>query len=905
MKKNAITVALFTLLSLTAQAEERIELEEVKVNARGKLGDSVLNNADNISDQVVDKSQLKHRSATLGNALAGELGIHSNPFGGGASKPIIRGQDGVRVKILQNGTDVIDMSSLSPDHVVAADTLLASQVELVRGANTLLYSTASPAGVVNVVDGRIPTQMPTGSILPNLEGEALVRYNTASKEVVNTAGITLGLGNHFALRLEGLKRNADNYRVPKFQAESKQLNYLPGSDNKSNVGTIGLSYIHDKGYLGASYSYRKDRYSIPGHIHCNSDKEHFTQWYGSGRYYLSIYPHLMGDEDIYDNPHTHCRHNHNEPSEDNPTGILVNHLHDSPYILMNTKRYDVRGELLQPFKWLDKAKLSLTFADYYHDERDPGNPQTQSNPKSSERSPTVDKNSENAIFKNKGFNSRLELYHAPTKHFKGLVGLQYQTQKASAGEVLLPSYFESPEAYSKALQNNVNSYRPYLLVPHTNKSLSLFGLEQFNLGKFSLDTAIRYEKQRTPVHYEQKLLNHALNSLQKDPSRPKVYSPIHPDLTPYKQNALSYAATTSWDFTPENRLSLSYSHNERIPSPMELYYQGRHLATSSFEHGNKDLTKEKSDNYELAFRHTGDKVFYKTSGYYSDFDNYIFNENVEKEGNLYLRRYNQTTAKFYGLEAEVTYQFHPDHSITLFGDIVRGRIGKLSPVIGKNFYDKDPILDEENINADCLLGGGDLSQCVGFTNKDELVAPPIVSLDPSCSKDDIKEAPEYCVLTYPGKIGTDKLERPATNAPRVPPVRLGFRWQGYFDQNWSANLEYIHVFTQKRVSTSTIAIKPRLHTPKGCTRDDSDCEIKNYVNNNLPMVARKVTENKTQGYNLLNLGIDYNRIIKNVDYTFSLRANNVLNEQIYIHNSFLPYVPQIGRNFTFAVNVKF
>ncbi|VEI45010.1 iron-regulated outer membrane protein [Actinobacillus equuli] len=76
------------------------------------------------------------------------------------------------------------------------------------------------------------------------------------------------------------------------------------------------------------------------------------------------------------------------------------------------------------------------------------------------------------------------------------------------------------------------------------------------------------------------------------------------------------------------------------------------------------------------------------------------------------------------------------------------------------------------------------------------------------------------------------------------------------------------------------------------------------MNNNLPMVARKVTENKTQGYNLLNLGIDYNRIIKNVDYTFSLRANNVLNEQIYIHNSFLPYVPQIGRNFTFAVNVN-
>nr|WP_026313216.1 TonB-dependent receptor [Actinobacillus capsulatus] len=135
------------------------------------------------------------------------------------------------------------------------------------------------------------------------------------------------------------------------------------------------------------------------------------------------------------------------------------------------------------------------------------------------------------------------------------------------------------------------------------KAVSLFGLEQFNLGKFSLDIAVCYEKQKTPVHYEKKLLNHALNSLLKDPSRPKEYSPVHPDLTLYKQNALSYAATTSWDFTPENRLSFSYSHNERIPLPMELYYQEKHLATSSFKHGNKDLTKEKSDTIELAFTH--------------------------------------------------------------------------------------------------------------------------------------------------------------------------------------------------------------------------------------------------------------------------------------------------------------
>ena len=67
---------------------------------------------------------------------------------------MIRGQEGVRVKMLQNGSDVVDMSAISPDHVVAADTLLAKQVEIVRGTPTLLYSSASPAGVVNIPDSR-------------------------------------------------------------------------------------------------------------------------------------------------------------------------------------------------------------------------------------------------------------------------------------------------------------------------------------------------------------------------------------------------------------------------------------------------------------------------------------------------------------------------------------------------------------------------------------------------------------------------------------------------------------------------------------------------------------------------------------------------------------------------------
>lgn len=912
MTKKPLVCAILATFSLPAMAqteltdEPTVVLDEVLVTSQASQNSGfAFNNTKKASDVTVTRDKLKHRSATLGNALANELGVHSNPFGGGSSAPVVRGQEGVRLKILQNGTDVIDVSSMSPDHVVAADTLLAERVELVRGANTLLYSTASPAGVINVVDGRIPERMPEGAIQENMEGEAILRYNTNSNEKVATAGVTFGVGENIAVRVEGLSRNADEYKVPHFQAD-KMLDYLPGSENKSTVGMVGVSYIGDRGFIGASYSRRKDRYGIPGHIHCDSKREHFIKWHdlSKSNYYLPIYPHLMEDEDIYDNPHTHCSHDHEDHvGEHNPTGIPVNHEHHSPWIDMETDRYDIRGELRQPITGLDKVKLSLTYADYYHDEKDAGNEQTLDNFKPSERQTTVDRGYASSIFTKKGFNSRLEFYHTPTERLSGMIGVQYQDHKSSAGEAYLPSYFESEEEWQKAQSQNINQYRPYLLVPNTNKSFSVFGLEQFKLDNLTFEVAARYEKQKTPIDYEQHLLDHALEYFL---SKAQVKAPDHPDLSTYKQSAASYAGTALWDITPEYRLSFTYSHNERIPSPMELYYQGGHLATSSFEHGNKNLAKEKSDNYEIGLTHTGDKLSYKGSAYYSDFDNYIFNENIAKEGNLYMRRYNQTTAKFYGLEGEMTYQPNMNHSITLFGDMVRGKIGALPDVKGRLMHaGRKWVYFDDDIKEMTVDEYGDYDDTSDLTCSSKMPE----------EWGQINEYNECSTTINVYKNGTtiageedyDRLARHATNAPRVPPSRLGLRWQGYFGDNWSANAEFSHVFSQNKVTTSTIAIKPEFRRPEGCERIDSDCVVSEYgsENNPLTMQPRYVVENKTAGYNLLNLGVDYNNVYKNVDYTLSLRANNLLNEQIYVHNSFLPFVPQMGRNVTLGLTTKF
>ena len=143
-------ILVLSLLSVSAWAwadegGDGQTLQQVTVSGKRKAVQTLpLGSGRKASDVVIDGEKFHARSATLGNALAGESGVHSNPFGGGVSAPVIRGQEGVRVKMLQNGSDVVDMSAISPDHVVAADTLLAKQVELMRGTPTLLYASASP-----------------------------------------------------------------------------------------------------------------------------------------------------------------------------------------------------------------------------------------------------------------------------------------------------------------------------------------------------------------------------------------------------------------------------------------------------------------------------------------------------------------------------------------------------------------------------------------------------------------------------------------------------------------------------------------------------------------------------------------------------------------------------------------
>lgn len=197
---------------------------------------------------------------SLGDTLSQELGVSASAFGAGASRPIIRGLEGPRVKILQNGMSIQDVSSLSNDHAVGGEASTARQIEILRGPAALLYGSGAIGGVVNIINDRIPTALnakPTG--------DAEVRYGS----VDNTKNMSLsvdGAAGDIGLHLDGNWRDADDYKIPgnvSLSDPSLGSGRLPNSYARANSIGLGASYIQSWGHIGASVGVNDDRYGIP------------------------------------------------------------------------------------------------------------------------------------------------------------------------------------------------------------------------------------------------------------------------------------------------------------------------------------------------------------------------------------------------------------------------------------------------------------------------------------------------------------------------------------------------------------------------------------------------------------------------------------------------------------------
>lgn len=707
--KNLITVSIFAVLSPAAFANtdaKNTQLETIQLQAH-PLVQTAADFA--VADHVIDQKTLAERSTTIGDAMVDELGVYSNQYGSGSSRPVIRGQDGPRVKVLQHASETADVSTLSPDHAITVDPILAKQVEIIRGPSTLLYGAGTVGGLVNVTDQKIPTQMPNNG----LEGQVGLRYNTGSDEKLVSAGVTAALSDQFALRIEGSKRKANDYITPNYWVEhhddeagyedhdhddeDTHFDKARRVDNTFAEGqtvNIGGSWIHDRGFVGLSYSNRQDKYGLPGHSH----------------EYHDCHPHgnklHCGSHDPAPQPDPHDEHEHT---------------HGGPWIDLESHRYDLRTELDQPFAGFEKLRAHASFTDYEHDE--------------------LEENKVISNFRSKGYDARLELVHQPIAGWEGVFGTQYSQQKI--------------DLTGQVEQHGDHSHETVPMPDTKTQKYSLFGLEHKQFGDVHVELGARVEHQKIDV-----------DAQKKD----------------YSDTGVSASAAANWQFAPNYKLSLTGSHQQRLPLAQELYANGIHFATNTYERGNANLDVEKSNNLELGLHYEADKLDYSLHVYHNWFDNYIYGATTDHKETFRLIDYQQDKAKFYGTEAKLGYQISPDYKLSVFGDYVRGEIGN-------------------------------------------------------------------------------------QNAPRVPAGRLGTKVDANFADGWSGMAEYYRVFKQDKVA---------------------------YL------------EQETAGYNMVNVGVAYaGNSANKQDYRVYFKANNLLDDEVYSHASFLSNIPQVGRNFTVGVEFGF
>ena len=337
---------------------------------------SSLESAQPVSVLAADQLRNKHTS-TLGETLKNEVGVHSSYFGPVASSPIIRGLDGPRVLITQNGLDASDASRIGPDHIVAVETSTAQQVEILRGPATLFYGSGAIGGVVNIVDNRVPRDNET-------DGEFFTAHNTVAEENEIAGSLTTGAGA-FGVHLDGFWRDSEDYEIPGMaEAEhdeeehegedehehEEESGILPNSASESSGFNIGASWIGDAAYAGLSYG-RLDRdYGIPGHAHGEEEEDH--------------------DDDELDSDLD--EHDHEE--EEEVRGEL------------EQDRWQFLSELNVSAGLLSKIDTKIAYTDYEHREIEEGEVGT--------------------VFANETTEFRLGLQHKPLAGWRGAASIEYK-----------------------------------------------------------------------------------------------------------------------------------------------------------------------------------------------------------------------------------------------------------------------------------------------------------------------------------------------------------------------------------------------------------------------------------------------------------------------------------------------
>lgn len=327
---------------------------------------------------------------TLGDTLANQVGVTSASFGNGVGLPVIRGQSGNRVQVMQNGVSALDAAAVSPDHSNGVEAIVAERIEVVRGPATLLYGNGAIGGVVNVIDNRIGKTLPEETSL-----QIEQRRNSASKQDSTVVDINGAIGQ-VALHFDGFYRDSKDLKIKGFAIDTAALGltgeesdeltntygFIANSDVEASGVAGGASLVFDRGYLGYSISRLDNDYGLPPGVHA-----------------------------------------HEEDSEGESAGEDA--AQEFVRLVMKQTRQDLRGAWQFDSGLLDSLELKVAHNDYQHEELEieAGKP------------PTL-----GTRFENRGFEGRLTVSHAPLGGWQGVLGMQVidRVFSASGEEAYIP-----------------------------------------------------------------------------------------------------------------------------------------------------------------------------------------------------------------------------------------------------------------------------------------------------------------------------------------------------------------------------------------------------------------------------------------------------------------------------------
>ncbi len=381
----ALALALFTFAQ-GAHAEEAPQsapkdLDAVVVSASPLKGsaESLARPVEVLTGEALDRA----KASNLGETVARLPGVQTTYFGTGVGRPIIRGQDGPRVQVLSGGIGSMDASTVSADHAVTIEPFLADQIEVLKGPATLLFGSGAIGGAVNVVDGRLPDELPQDPF----SGRVELRGNTVSDERSGMFRLD-GVNGNWVLHLDGLVRDTDDYDIPGYaiaehhdeeegeedHAHEEQIDgLLPNSSVRTRAGAVGATWLGEQAYFGIAASTYRSNYGIPAGAHVHHDHDH------------------EGEE---------------EEEHEEEGAVRID---------MAQNRLDLKAGVYAPVSFLQAINLRAAYNDYEHVELEGGQPATR--------------------FSNEGGELRLEAVQQEFNGWRGAFGLQYgSTDFGAVGE---------------------------------------------------------------------------------------------------------------------------------------------------------------------------------------------------------------------------------------------------------------------------------------------------------------------------------------------------------------------------------------------------------------------------------------------------------------------------------------